>query len=159
MGKLRIHYILHLKQVLLLVIIANFFACTSKETRSSSILTVKKSDTAYLDKEYMITIYPKGKKIQIKRAYFDCFNQNRKLNPETYRIEGCSKQLYVINDTVKIVFKPGETGDKVFDNINLVVKNSTDNTVSIMDTSVQYYVANTRVDSTPQPGIRIEDQN
>ncbi len=135
MGKTLTHYITHIKSLYIIGLILTLISCNTNKIKNEVI--IEHENYAELNKEYFVKIFFNNK-CKIRRAYFDCLSSNRKLD-SSYRIEGCTKQLSVEDDTIKVSFIPTIIGDKKFEDITIVYQDL-DKKVYLLDTTFYYKV-------------------
>jgi hypothetical protein len=101
---------------------------------------LKSKDSIVVNKATVFKITVTNPDLQIKRAYFDCVTDTETLVDTTdYRIEDCTKQLTVINDTIVIQLTPTLTGRKEFHPITAVTVDK-DKIVRIVSGIFDYFV-------------------
>ncbi|TDQ18579.1 hypothetical protein DFQ04_0381 [Algoriphagus boseongensis] len=105
-------------------------------------LEILKNDTVSINEDVLVRIYTSEKNWKIVKAYFDCnisFDQE-KVDESKESIEGCQKELFVLNDTILIQFNPTKTGLNNFGEIKALVKN-TENEFKILKSDFSYFVS------------------
>lgn len=144
MEKMSIHYIIRIKCFcLLFLFIVSVSSCKNKQDHRDklreSLIIEKHGTNVELHRKLLIKIYFKERKYKILRAYIDCLEPNREVDPISYRIKDCFKQLEIRNDTIRIVLTPTNLGKKKFEDITIVCEDQRDR-ISLIDTSFYYTV-------------------
>jgi hypothetical protein len=133
-----------LKSFLLSVLIG-LSACShsSHEPR----LEVWAPDTVKANEKVLVQIYSVEPEWKVTKAYFDCTNDLVNVQNET--IEGCSKALFVEQDTILIEFTPTKLGRIKFPEIKVLLKRGT-NDFSVLETGFDYVVVGDKGNSVSE---------
>lgn len=118
-----------------LLLLLGLTSCTlsSHEPR----LEVLAPDTVRVDQKVLVRIYSLEPDWKVNKAYFDCTNDLVNVQNET--IEGCTKALFVEQDTIMIEFTPTKLGQIKFPKIKVLLKRGT-NDFSVLETGFEYFV-------------------
>jgi hypothetical protein len=126
-----------------LILTSNCMQKTTQKQLSESTefeILVDLPDTVIKGEELFVTMVIKNKKYKLLNAYFDCFPKDSieiKHNGES--IKGCSKDLVVENDSVKIYFEPQIEGRQKFHTVTLLAQ-GIDNYYYWQNCTFEYYV-------------------
>jgi len=105
-----------IKKLLKLLPLLGLLSCgtTSKDVE----LEVLIKDTVNVEEKVLAKVYSNNSDWKLIKAYFDCINDSiSSIDFSNETIEGCSKDLFVKNDTVLIQFTPKKTGHQHFGRI------------------------------------------
>lgn len=104
-------------------------------------LEVWAPDTVRVDERVSVRIYSVEPEWKVTKAYFDCTNRPKPdlVNVQNETIEGCSKALFVEQDTILIEFTPTKLGKIRFPEIKVLLKRGT-NDFSVLETGFEYVV-------------------
>lgn len=104
-------------------------------------LEVWAPDTVRVDERVSVRIYSVEPEWKVTKAYFDCTNRPKPdlVNVQNETIEGCSKALFVEQDTILIEFTPTKLGEIRFPEIKVLLKRGT-NDFSVLETGFEYVV-------------------
>lgn len=104
-------------------------------------LEVWAPDTVRVDERVSVRIYSVEPEWKVTKAYFDCTNRPKPdlVNVQNKTIEGCSKALFVEQDTILIEFTPTKLGKIRFPEIKVLLKGGT-NDFSVLETGFEYVV-------------------
>ena len=123
----------------LLSLFIGLSACTlsSHEPR----LEVLAPDTVRVDEKVSVRIYSVEPEWKVTKAYFDCTKRPKPdlVNVQNETIEGCSKALYVEQDTILIEFSPTKLGKIKFPEIMVLLKKGTYD-FGVLQTGFEYVV-------------------
>lgn len=85
------------------------------------VVLKKGPDSITIGQEFRAAIYLAKKEPRIVEAYFDCESVNdASVDTLTFHVSGCSKKLFIQNDTVLIGFRPAKEGEIEFPRITLL---------------------------------------
>lgn len=90
-------------------------------------------------KEFVAKMYSIDPSIEMVNAVVD-FDDISKIDSISFKIRGCTKELFIKNDTVYLAFTPTVRGGGLFKNISLVSKTKGDATLGIQKVELKYEV-------------------
>lgn len=94
---------------------------TNGEQWEKPIVVKKGPDSITIGQEFRAVIYLTEKEPRIVEAYFDCESvSDASVDTLTFDVSGCSKKLFIQNDTVLIGFRPAKEGEIEFPRITLL---------------------------------------
>lgn len=104
-------------------------------------LEVLAPDTVRVDEKVSVRIYSLEPEWKVTKAYFDCTKRPKPdvVNVKNETIEGCSKALFVEQDTILIEFTPTKVGQIKFPEIKVLLKRGI-NDFSVLETGFEYVV-------------------
>lgn len=137
MGKLMENTLIFSRFLLLLLLGVTSCTLSSHEPR----LEVLAPDTVRVDQKVFVRIYSLEPEWKVTKAYFDCTKLPKPdlVNVQNETIEGCSKALFVEQDTIMIEFTPTKLGKIKFPEIKVLLKNEGDN-FSVCEVGFAYFV-------------------
>jgi len=104
-------------------------------------------DTIEVNEKFKAQIYLGDKNYRLIAAYFDCqLVANPTVDTVVYtandykRLDGCKKELFVKNDTIRIEFQPTTSGIKTFSEITILTLDK-EQIFRTQNYSFRYYVA------------------
>ncbi|MDP2041070.1 MAG: hypothetical protein Q8S14_00985 [Algoriphagus sp.] len=92
-------------------------------------------------KEFVAKMYSTDPLLEIVNAVVEC-DDFSKIDSISFKIQRCTKELFIKNDTVFLAFTPTVTGEFLFENINLVSNRKGDSTIGIQKVELKYKVVN-----------------
>jgi hypothetical protein len=90
-------------------------------------------------KEFVAKLYSTDPSLEIVNAVVDC-DDFSKIDSISFRIQGCTKELLIKNDTVYFGFTPTVTGKFLIENISLLSNRKGDATINIQKMELKYEV-------------------
>ena len=90
-------------------------------------------------KEFVAKMYSTDPSLEIVNAVVEC-DDFSKIDSISFKIQGCTKELFIKNDTVFLAFTPSFTGEFLFENINLISNRKGDATIGIQKVELKYNV-------------------
>lgn len=134
------------KSLLLLMVILCGFSCSKKKVAVLSNheelngpITILYPRTIKKNEEFVAKMFSNDPKRKLVNAVVDC-SDFTKINSETFKIQGCSKELLIKNDTVYLAFQPIATGDFIFKNVNLISTIISESDIQFHEVELKYKV-------------------
>ncbi len=91
------------------------------------------------EKEFVAKMYSIDPSLKIVNAVVECEDFS-KIDSISFKIQGCTKELLIKNDTVYLAFTPSVTGEFLFENINLISIKNGDATIGLQKVELNYKV-------------------
>lgn len=126
-------------KMVFLLLLLGLTSCTlsSHEPR----LEMLAPDTVRVDQKVLVRIYSLEPEWKVTKAYFDCTKRPKPdlVNVQNETIEGCSKTLFVEQDTILIEFTPTKVGKIKFPEIKVLLRKDA-NYFNVIETGFEYFV-------------------
>jgi hypothetical protein len=90
-------------------------------------------------KEFVAKMYSTDPSLEIVNAVVEC-DDFSEIDSISFKIQGCTKELLIKNDTVYFAFTPDVTGEFLFEKINLISNRKGDATIGIQKVELKYNV-------------------
>ncbi|MFC4874291.1 hypothetical protein [Negadavirga shengliensis] len=126
-------------RLIALFFLLGLFSCSNQVEYIE--LEVLVSDTVKIEEKVLARIYSNNSDWKIVKAYFECEDKLKadKVDALNETIEGCSKELFVRNDTVIIQFTPTKLGLNDFGKIKTLMKKGSDK-FKVLESDFSYIV-------------------
>ena len=118
-------------------------------------LEVMLADTLKVNEKVLAKIFSKNNNWEIIKAYVDCegIQDLNGIELDNEKIRGCTKELFVKNDTILIQFTPTELGPEEFGQI-MVLMNKGNNEYQLVKSGFSYVVVqNKTMDDLNRIGV------
>jgi len=128
--------------IIRLIYLIFFISIVSCRNSSPQLdLNVLINDTVNVNEKVIAKIYPNDRNWNIIKAYFDCENnlKSNKINILDETVDGCTKELFVRNDTIIIQFVPSKVGVGEFGQIKALMKRGKDE-FKVLESDFNYIV-------------------
>ena len=93
------------------------------------------------DSEFVARMYSLSPERKIVNALVDCQDLTQ-IDPLTFKVNDCNKELLILGDTVFLAFQVKESGEFVFGNINVITTDLQNENIQIEDIVIDYRVEN-----------------
>ena len=91
------------------------------------------------DKEFIAKMYSIDSERKIVNAVVDC-DDFSKIDSITFKIQGCTKELVIKNDTVYLAFIATSNGEFLFQNIHVLSMEMADGAIDVQELELKYEV-------------------
>lgn len=91
------------------------------------------------DKEFIAKMYSIDSERKIINAVVDC-DDFSKIDSITFKIQGCTKELVIKNDTVYLAFIATSNGEFLFQNIHVLSMEMADGAIDVQELELKYEV-------------------
>lgn len=93
------------------------------------------------DKEFIAKMFSIDSERKIVNAVVDC-DDFSKIDSITFKIQGCTKELLIKNDTVYLAFIPTSYGEFLFQNIHVLSMEMAGGAIDVQELELNYEVKN-----------------
>lgn len=93
------------------------------------------------DKEFIAKMFSIDSERKIVNAVVDC-DDFSKIDSITFKIQGCTKELLIKNDTVYLAFIPTSYGEFLFQNIHVLSMEMACGAIDVQELELNYEVKN-----------------